>query len=83
MSQDAALQEIASNFDFFQRTLAEHLRAYAGKFALLKARRVHGYFETPGEADGEGYRRFTDGLYSIQQVTPEPVELGLYANARR
>ena len=78
---DALQREIARNFDWFQRTLADHLRAHAGEYALLKNGRVHGYFPTIGEADRIGWTRFTDRLYSIQQVTPEPVELGLYANA--
>lgn len=81
MENDALRHEIAGNFDFFQRTLKEQLRAHAGQFALIKARRIHGYFDTAGAADTEGWSRFSDKLYSIQQVTPEPVELGLYANA--
>lgn len=81
MPHDPLRQEIAENFDYFQRTLREHLRAHAGQFALLKAQRVHGYYDSPGEADRQGWSRFSDRLYSIQQVTPEPVELGLYSNA--
>lgn len=81
MEKDVLLAEIAANFDFFQRTLSDHLRAHAGEFVLLKGRRTHGYFLSVGEADREGWSRFPDHLYSIQQVTPEPVELGVYANA--
>ncbi len=81
MSPDPLLDEIACNFDYFQRTLAQHLRAQAGKYALLKSQRVHGYYESVGEADQEGWSRFDDHLYSIQQVTSEPVELGLYSNS--
>ena len=81
MGSDLLSAEIAANFDYFQRTLSEHLRAHAGEFVLLKARRAHGYFPSIGEADREGWTRFPDHLYSIQQVTPEPVELGVYANA--
>ena len=73
--------EIGANFDYFQRTLATHLRAHAGQFALLKGRRVYGFFDSVGEADLAGWRQFSDRLYSIQQVTPEPVDLGLYADA--
>ena len=40
-----------------------------------------GFYDRPGDADADGARRFPDELYSIQQVTDEPVELGLYANA--
>lgn len=81
MPDDAIHDEIAANFDFLQRTLRDHLRAHAGQFALLKGQRVHGYFDSAGAADQAGWTQFDDGLYSIQQVTPEPVELGYYANA--
>ncbi len=80
MEDETLRHEISENFDFFQRTLKEHLRAHAGQFALIKSRRVHGYFDTASAADNEGWSRFSDKVYSIQQVTPEPVELGLYAN---
>lgn len=81
MDTNALNAEVAANFDYFQRSLAQHLRAHAGEYALLKNRRVHGYFANPGDADREGWTRFPDHLYSIQQVTPEPIELGVYANA--
>ena len=74
--------EIARNFDYFQRTLATHLRSHAGQFALLRDATIVDYFDWPGDADRAGMTAFADGLYSIQQVTGEPVELGLYANAK-
>ena len=81
MESDELRREIAHNFDYFQRTLLDHLREHPGKFALLKSARVIGFFDSPGEADRAGWTRYSDGLYSIQQVTPQPVELGCYANA--
>jgi hypothetical protein len=74
-------EEVDANFDFFQRRLSEYLGREAGKFALLRNRAVVGFFPEPGAADEEGHLRFPDGLYSIQEVTEEPVHLGLYSNA--
>lgn len=74
-------QEVDANFDFFQRRLSEFLEGQAGKFALLRHRAVVGFYSDPGAADEEGHARFPDGLYSIQEVTDEPVNLGLYSNA--
>ncbi|MEI9927623.1 MAG: hypothetical protein WDN44_07845 [Sphingomonas sp.] len=73
--------EIARNFDAFQRTLAALLPLQRNRFALLRHGSVVAFFDRPGAADAAGASRFADGLYSIQQVTDEPVELGLYANA--
>ena len=73
--------EIARNFDAFQRTLTTILPMQRNRFALLRHGAVVGFFDRPGAADAAGSAQFNDGLYSIQQVTDEPVELGLYANA--
>jgi hypothetical protein len=73
--------EVDANFDFFQRRLSEYLDYEAGKFALLRHRAVVGFYTDPGAADEAGHRKFPDGLYSIQEVTAEPVHLGLYSNA--
>ena len=78
---DTVLQsEIARNFDHFQRMLATFLQTQRDRYALLHEGAVVAFFDTPGDADLEGTRRFDDGIYSIQQVTDEPVNLGLYAN---
>lgn len=81
MDRGALTQEVERNFDFFQRNLGHFLRDHAGKFALLRHRAVIDFFDKPGEANLVGADRFSDGLYSIQQVTDEPVDLGLYSNA--
>ncbi|MBC7987239.1 MAG: hypothetical protein H7X93_11325 [Sphingomonadaceae bacterium] len=73
--------EVDQNFDYFQRNLTQFLRPHLGRFALLRQRHVVGFFDKPGEANAAGARQFSDGLYSIQQVTDEPVDLGLYSNA--
>ena len=73
--------EIARNFDAFQRGLAAILSTQQNRFALLRHGAIVAFFDKPGAADAAGAAQFADGLYSIQQVTDEPVELGLYANA--
>lgn len=74
--------EITRNFDAFQRSLAAWLPVQRNRFALLRNGAVVAFFDSPGAADEAGARQFADGLYSIQQVTDEPLELGLYANAQ-
>lgn len=81
METDALTDEISRNFDAFQRMLSFYLATHADRFALLKDGGVVEFFDTPSAADKAGASRFDDGLYSIQQVTAEPVELGVYANA--
>lgn len=81
MDRSELRAEIARNFDAFQRTLAAILPMQRNRFALLRHGAVTGFFDDAGAADIAGAAKFSDGLYSIQQVTDEPVELGLYANA--
>lgn len=74
--------EIDANYDFLQRELARVLPAHEGQYALIKASRSEGFFDTPGAAYRTGLARFTDGLFSIQEVTTEPLQLGFLSLAR-
>jgi hypothetical protein len=73
--------EIDHNYDFFQRNLAGFLVSHFGQYALLRSGEVIGFFAGPGEAYRIGLARFPDRLFSIQQVTDEPVEMGLLSVA--
>lgn len=81
MTDAAPNQEIARNFDHLQRNLAAYLPLQRDRYALLRSGSIVDFFDTAGDADEAGATQFPDNLYSIQQVTNEPVELGLYANA--
>jgi hypothetical protein len=71
--------EVDRNYDYFQRHMTEYLPAHYGEYALLRHCEVIGFFEDADEAEAEG-EQFGDGIYSIQLVDPEPVNLGLYSN---
>ncbi len=73
--------EIDHNYDFFQRNLQRMLAAHEGQYALLRKRKVVGYFHAVGEAYREAIGRYPDKLFSIQLVTREPVELGNWSVA--
>ena len=81
MKHEAQMQEIARNYDAFQRRLSEYLASHRNKYALLKAGQVQGFYDTPGEADREGWSRFDDRIYSIQHVTDEPLNPGFLVHA--
>lgn len=68
--------ELDRNYDFFQRNLAVLLSEHRGEYALLKACEVVDFFESPGEAYRAGLERFSDELFSVQQVSEEPVQFG-------
>ncbi len=74
-------KEIDRNFDFFQRSLGDFLTTHEGKFALLKNGGLVHFFDTAFEAEVAGEKRFADGLYSIQQVSEAPADLGFFSYA--
>jgi hypothetical protein len=74
-------REIDENFDFFQRNLAGFLKGHRGQFALLRCRKVVGFFDGPGEAYRSGLARFPDKPFSIQEVEDRPAEVGLMSLA--
>jgi hypothetical protein len=73
--------EVDRNYDFFQRNIARYVPEHRGEFALIRGRKVIEFFDDPGEAASEGSRRFPDQIFSIQEVTDAPIDLGLYSYA--
>ncbi|MGF1550202.1 MAG: hypothetical protein ACFBQW_06685 [Sphingomonadaceae bacterium] len=79
---DAAKQcrEVERNYDAFVRMLAEILPAHRDQLALMRDGEIVGYFDTPGEAYREALKRFPDQIFSIQEVTDEPIDLGFWSH---
>jgi hypothetical protein len=73
--------EIDANFDAFQRQLYSSLRSHRGEFALLRDGQIIDFFEHPGAALIAGKQRFSDALFSIQEVNDEPIDLGVWSHA--
>lgn len=73
--------EIDHNYDYFQRSLSTLLETHSGQYALLRSANVVGFFPGPGAAYRSGLERFPDQIFSVQQVTDEPVEMGFLSVA--
>ena len=72
--------EISANYDFFARNLGTFLTEHSGQYVLLRKRHVVAFFDEPGSAYRHGRESFSDGLFSIQEVTEEPVDLGFFSH---
>ena len=81
VDKDRLKAEVDANYDYLQRHLAAYLPAHEGQYALLRQRGLVGFFAKPAEAYREGLARFGDGLFSIQEVTAEPLDLGFFSYA--
>jgi len=79
---DAARQklEVDQNYDAFMRMLASLLPEHRDEYALMRDRKIVGFFKKPGEANRAGVETFTDGIFSIQEVTDEPIDLGFWSH---
>lgn len=78
---DDRQREIDANYDFFQRNLSGFLEDHRGEFALIRARKIVGFFDGPGEAYRTGLAKFPDEVFSIQEVEDRPAEMGLMSLA--
>lgn len=81
MDGDALNREVDQNYDYFQRRIASYLPRERGRYALIRHLKIVGFYDDPGEAAREGSKRFADEIFSIQEVTDAPIDLGLYSYA--
>ena len=73
-------REVDDNYDAFQRVLAGILPAHRDEYALMREREIVGYFAKVGDAWREGLHRYSDEIFSIQEVTDEPIDLGFFSH---
>jgi hypothetical protein len=74
-------EEIERNFEAFQAKVPELLPSKEGKFALMHSEGIEGFFDSLLDAITTGHRSYADGMFSIQQVTAAPMDLGYFSHA--
>ena len=79
---DAQLQkqQVDQNYDAFVRLLGGIIEDHRDKLALMRDGKIVGYFSTPREALLAATERFPDAIFSIQEVTDEPIDLGFWSH---
>lgn len=77
----ARTQEIERNFQAFQREVGNLIPAKEGKFALLHAEAIEEVFDTLSDAILAGHRKYSNGMFSIQQVSAGAMDLGFFSHA--
>lgn len=73
--------QVDQNYDFFQRRLCELLREHRDEYALIRDREIVAFHRDIGEAYRDALSRFPDRIFSIQEVSEEPVDLGIFSHA--
>jgi hypothetical protein len=72
--------EVDKNYDAFVRMLGALLPEHRDQLALMRDGHVVAFFDTPREALKAAAERFSDGIFSIQEVTDEPIDLGFWSH---
>lgn len=80
MAHDPQRAEVDRNYDAFTRSLGGILTAHRDQFALMRDGSIVAYFDKPGDAYREGVSRYPDMIFSIQEVTDEPIDLGFWSH---
>lgn len=78
---DGRRDQIEKNYLEFEKMLPDLIRTHAGKFALMKDGKIVTFFDTARDALVAGEKLYPDRLFSIQEVTRAPVDLGFYSHA--
>ncbi|MEA3037218.1 MAG: hypothetical protein QOH04_3005 [Sphingomonadales bacterium] len=80
MTSERQRLEVDRNYDAFTRVLGSILDEHRDRLALMRDERIVGYFDKPSDAYRAGIERFPDGIFSIQEVTDEPIDLGFWSH---
>ena len=80
-ADDAKTKEVLQNFEALQELLPGLLESHRGKFALMREGKIVEFFDSARDAALYGQKEFEDGLFSIQEITDQVVDLGYYGYA--
>ena len=73
-------EQIDENYKFFLTILPGIIEDHQNKFALIRNQEIVDYFDTIGDAAKAAGKLYTDGLFSIQEVTNKKVDLGFFSH---
>jgi hypothetical protein len=74
-------QEVDRNFEEFQKALPDLLKTKAGQFALMRHGQIMEFYDTFNDAVKVGVKEYPDGIFSVQQVTQQVIDLGWFSHA--
>ncbi len=73
--------EIDNNYEAFRKILPELMRSYVGKFVVMRHQQPVQFFDTTRDAMIYAVKTYEDGLFSVQEITQKPVDLGWFSHA--
>jgi hypothetical protein len=80
MKWTASAKKLATEWLFFDSNRQRLVEQAEGKYALVKGRKVFGFFESERDALDAGYRRFGRPPFLVKKVLRVEVPLHLSSN---
>lgn len=79
MNIERQKQQVDLNYDAFVRMLGGIIDDHRDELALMRDGKIVGYFDTPKAALQAANALFPDDVFSLQEVTDEPIDLGFWS----
>ena len=80
-ANELLLEEIRRNFDVFETALPALMKEHARMYALMRHGEFVEFFDTAADANRAGMTLYEDDLFSIQEITNVPIDLGYFSHA--
>ena len=74
-------QEIDQNYEAFLKMLPSIMLKNSGKYVVMKDQKPIEFFDTARDALIYANNKYSDGLFSIQEVTNKIIDLGWISHA--
>jgi hypothetical protein len=74
-SGESQRAEVQANYEAFESELPSLMKRHKGKFAVYRHRQLLEFVDDYSVAEAFGRSRFNDGLFSIQEVTQESLDI--------
>ena len=75
-------KEVERNYASFQELLPELMKTIPGKYVVMHDRKIVATLPTFAEANHTGRMLYGDDVYSVQEVTETPVDLGWFSHVQ-
>jgi len=79
--KDDRQERLKRNYEAFLKKLPDLLKTHLGKFALVYDGEMVEFFDTAGDAYKFGVSKYGTHVFSIQQITDSPIDLGFFNHA--
>ncbi|MBC6413177.1 MAG: hypothetical protein GDA39_10060 [Hyphomonadaceae bacterium] len=74
-------KELKKKFDVIREKMAELLRVHRNEYALMRHGEIIEFYSSWQDAYKTGKKFYDDDLFSVQKISDQPVDLGVFSRA--